>query len=148
MALAAMVGSLLRSDINLIGLSVMDVLLGLIKQMRKLFQLQLSDTPDDSADEKAGHDEIAAAAMATTAPTAATTATATTTTTSGLPKRRELLAQLEQCVGDLATHVYYADQVPDMISAILVRLKPSSTSSTTSTPCCSPRCSCVPAATW
>ena len=35
------------------------------------------------------------------------------------------MAQLQQCIGDLATHVYYADQISDMVSAILGRLKPS-----------------------
>jgi len=41
----------------------------------------------------------------------------------------ELLAQLQQCIGNLATHVYYADQISDMVSAILGRLKPSVLSS-------------------
>ena len=39
--------------------------------------------------------------------------------------RLELLAQLQQCIGSLATHVYYADQISDMVSTILGRLKPS-----------------------
>lgn len=46
--LVAMISSLLRSDVNLIGLSVMDVLLGLIKQMKKLLQLPRS-TPGTEA---------------------------------------------------------------------------------------------------
>ena len=36
-ALISIIGSILRSDVNLIGLSVMDVLLGLVNQIRKLF---------------------------------------------------------------------------------------------------------------
>ena len=113
-ALAAMTGSLLRSDINLIGLSVMDILLGLIKQMKNLFKLQVGGgTPNGSVDVKANGSDAEDAELG---------------------KRRELLSMLEHCVGDLATHVYYTDQIPDMISAILIRLKPTRSASTTSTP--------------
>ncbi|KAK5998851.1 Protein EFR3 [Cladobotryum mycophilum] len=112
MALTAMIESLLRSDINLIGLSVMDVLLGLIKQIRKLFQLSnigsRAETPND---EKTDSDREQG--------------------TRG--QRKELLVRLEQCIGDLASHIYYADQISDMIAAILGRLKPSQ-SSAISTP--------------
>ncbi|CAG8895826.1 unnamed protein product [Penicillium nalgiovense] len=40
------------------------------------------------------------------------------------PRRQDLLTLLEQCIGDLATHIYYGDQVADMIQAILRRFKP------------------------
>lgn len=40
----------------------------------------------------------------------------------------KLLARLQQCIGNLATHVYYADQISDMVAAILGRLKPSALS--------------------
>ncbi|KAL2757751.1 hypothetical protein ACRALDRAFT_1047737 [Sodiomyces alcalophilus JCM 7366] len=83
MALAAMISSLLRSDVNLIGLSVMDVLLGLIQHIKRVLHLPGSVDPT------------------------------------------ELLDLLGQCIGHLATHVYYADQISDMISAILFRLRPS-----------------------
>lgn len=113
MALISIIGSLLRSDINLIGLSVMDVLLGLVKQMRKLFHpangsSQVASVLDEKLDAEAD--------MSATSP------------------RRLLLDRVQQCVGDLATHVYYADQITDMITAIIVRLKPTRSSSTTSTP--------------
>ena len=111
LALTIMIGSLLRSDINLIGLSVMDVLLGLIKQMRKLFALQIGSSPSGSIDEKA-----------------------TPEVDTELPKKKELLLQLEQSIADLATHVYYADQISDMISIILARLRPTRSSSSASTP--------------
>ncbi|KAM3503426.1 hypothetical protein MY10362_004210 [Beauveria mimosiformis] len=108
----AIIGSMLRSDLNLIGLSVMDVLHGLIRQMRKLFQLRTGSNPsvsgsDDQLDNP--HD-------------------------SRSTLRADLLHRLESCIGDLAHHVYYADQVWDMITAILVRLKPSQASSTASLP--------------
>ncbi|KOS21984.1 Protein EFR3 [Escovopsis weberi] len=99
-ALTAMIESLLRSDINLIGLSVMDVLLGLIKQIRKLFQLtNMGASTQSLASDK----------------------------TNGLKAGGSsvLLTRLEQCIGDLASHVYYADQISDMIATILGRLRPS-----------------------
>ncbi|POS71668.1 hypothetical protein DHEL01_v209936 [Diaporthe helianthi] len=83
--LTAMIGSLLRSDVNLIGLSVMDIMLGLVQHMRRLVQM-----PGDP--------------------------------TSGAKK--ELLGRIQQTMGDLATHVYYNEQIIDMVSALLLRLKP------------------------
>ncbi|CAI6094078.1 unnamed protein product [Clonostachys chloroleuca] len=113
LVLVSIIGSLLRSDVNLIGLSIMDVLLGLVKQIRKLFRPSGSVNPTDSAaDEKTESD---------------------TEPSTPLP-RKQLLERLEGCIGDLATHVYYADQITDMIAAIIARLKPSRSSSTGSTP--------------
>lgn len=84
--LTAMIGSLLRSDVNLIGLSVMDIMLGLVQHMKRLVQM-----PGDP--------------------------------TGGA--RKELLGRIQQTMGDLATHVYYNEQIIDMVSALLLRLKPS-----------------------
>lgn len=110
----AMIGSLLRSDINLIGLSVMDVLLQLVQQVRKLLLLPaLTENGGQSKEE------------------APSTAAGTVQVAS---KRKELLDRMERCIGDLATHVYYADQVSDMVSTILHRLKPTRSSSTSSSP--------------
>ena len=111
MALTTMMGSLLRSDVNLIGLSVMDVLLGLIKQMRKLFQLRSSAS--QSEDDAPGAVDIEKEAHS---------------------QGKSLLGRLEQCIGDLATHVYYADQIADMIAAVVLRLKPRRSSSNNSSP--------------
>jgi hypothetical protein len=111
LTLAAMIGSLLRSDVNLIGLSIMDVLLSMVKQIKKLIQLS-TETRNGAAAEK----------------------TETETEGASYAQRNELLARLEQCVADLATHVYYADQISDMIAAILARLKPSRSPSSLSTP--------------
>ncbi|KAI5464226.1 hypothetical protein BGZ63DRAFT_350668 [Mariannaea sp. PMI_226] len=108
MALTAMMSSLLRSDINLIGLSVMDVLLGLIKQMRKLYKLR---SPSSQSDDEANAADVNQNARYQT---------------------KHLLTRLELCIGDLATHVYYADQISDMIAAVIIRLKPSRSSSNSS----------------
>ncbi|EFQ26607.1 hypothetical protein CGRA01v4_09194 [Colletotrichum graminicola] len=111
---AAMIGSLLRSDINLIGLSAMDVLLGLIQHMKKLIQLpggfgRVEGDAEETPSSPQGSGDVFA-------------------------QRKELLERIQICIGDLATHVYYADQISDMISTILLRLKPSKSSSTTSSP--------------
>jgi hypothetical protein len=119
--LATMVGSLLRSDINLIGLSVMDVLLGLIQHVLRI--LQLGGSAAHSQQREAVGDEQTSD---DTSPASSAIGTAITeTVNSPSILRKQLLAQLQQCIGDLATHVYYADQISDMIAAILLRLKPS-----------------------
>ncbi|KAL7804609.1 hypothetical protein V8C43DRAFT_300670 [Trichoderma afarasin] len=114
-ALTAMIDSLLRSDINLIGLSVMDVLLGLIKQIRKLFTLSNVGSRAETPSDKAATDSDLEQKL-------------------HQPQRKELLGRLEQCIGDLASHIYYADQISDMIAAIVGRLKPGRSSSAPSTP--------------
>ncbi|KAL1894617.1 plasma membrane localization protein [Ceratocystis pirilliformis] len=94
--LVSMIASLLRSDINLIGLSVMDVLVGLMQYMKKIARL-----PDDF--ETSSITDAAAKTIA--------------------QKKMELLAKVQMCIGGLATHIYYADQISDMILAMLIRLR-------------------------
>lgn len=106
LVLTAMIGSLLRSDVNLIGLSVMDVLLGLIQHMKRLVHMPGDPTGGTSKE-----------------------------TVTPAAQRRELLGRIQQTMADLATHVYYNEQIIDMVSALLLRLKPAKGSSTsTSTP--------------
>ncbi|PVH84986.1 hypothetical protein DL98DRAFT_511923 [Cadophora sp. DSE1049] len=121
LVLATMVDSLLKSDINLIGLSVMDVLLGLIQHVLRLLQLdgatphfQQENGTGIARNESGDPSPSASGGVATAEPAAVPT-----------HLRKELLDRLQQCIGDLATHVYYADQISDMVSAILLRLKPS-----------------------
>ncbi|KAJ4259756.1 plasma membrane localization protein [Fusarium torreyae] len=111
LALVTIMSSLLRSDVNLIGLSMMDVLLGLIKQMRKLFRLRSPASQSDDGNTAAVESD-----------------------TAMRQKTKHLVGRLELCIGDLATHVYYADQISDMISAIILRLKPSRSNSINSSP--------------
>ncbi|XDG07865.1 hypothetical protein ABKA04_007480 [Annulohypoxylon sp. FPYF3050] len=101
----SIIGSLLSSDINLIGLSVMDVLLGLIQHMKRV--LKHSGSSRGSA---ASGDEKASAAPDLSQHVSA--------------PYRDLLTRIQKCIGHLATHVYYADQISDMVSGILLRLKP------------------------
>ena len=117
LVLVTMIDSLLKSDINLIGLSVMDVLLGLIQHVLRVLQLNALPHAQQNDGSEAGDPSPATSVGAigemVTVPTTL---------------RRDLLARLQDCIGDLATHVYYADQISDMVSAILLRLKPSSLS--------------------
>jgi hypothetical protein len=110
LVLATMIDSLLKSDINLIGLSVMDVLLGLIQHVLRV--LQLDGAIGHSQENGLGTKE----------------ATTNGDETASVPTsiRKALLERLQECMADLATHVYYADQISDMVSAILLRLKPAS----------------------
>lgn len=133
--LLSLVDWLLKSSINMIGLSVMDVLLGLIQHILLLLQLggkgssvlphhQQTDAIDlfqgaealmnGSDNHKDKSEKNGDEAMPSS-------------------NRQELLTRLHRCIGDLATHIYYSDQISDMVSAILLRLKPSPNSAVGST---------------
>jgi hypothetical protein len=130
LVLATMVGSLLRSDINLIGLSVMDVLLGLIQHVLRI--LQLGGIGPHLQQKDVTGDEKYSVRDASKEPSPSTSVSGNAMTeVAVIPSapRKDLLIRLQKCIGDLATHVYYADQIPDMITAILLRLKPSPLSS-------------------
>ncbi|KAI0203231.1 hypothetical protein F4808DRAFT_35966 [Astrocystis sublimbata] len=104
--LASIVGSLLRSDINLIGLSVIDVLLGLIQHMKRTLR-HCAASRDGTTSGRSGDAELASDGL------------------DEIPSQHlTLLSRVQQCMGDLATHVYYADQISDMISAVLSQFKP------------------------
>lgn len=91
---------LLKSSVNMIGLSVMDVLLGLMNYASNILSPRNIDT------EKKKPEDILPIFTSISSP------------------RKTLLSLLEHSIGDLATHIYYGDQVPDMIRAILRRHKP------------------------
>lgn len=121
--LAAMVGALLRSDINLIGLSVNDVLLAFVAHIKRLVQMPGDPNSMRSDPPMPGQPD----------PRSPTTLQFAEEAERVAAHRKDLLLRLQECIGDLATHVYYADQISDMISTILRRLRPSRSSST-STP--------------
>lgn len=87
---------------NLIGLSVIDMLLGLINQTIRLASV-VAPRQGSVADQQALQ--------------------RTNTTNSQQEAARELLPSLKDCIANLARHVYYADQVTDMISFIMLRVK-------------------------
>ncbi|PLB53402.1 hypothetical protein P170DRAFT_129410 [Aspergillus steynii IBT 23096] len=106
-----MIDRLLKSPVNMIGLSVIDILLGLMQYMSFLVSPSRAEKTTEEASEKQnGHSD-----------------------TMGEPsaKKQELLSLLQNCIGDLTTHIYYGDQVVDMIRAILTRLRPSSSNEQT-----------------
>ncbi|CZS98647.1 related to myosins, conserved, ubiquitous membrane protein required for cell viability [Rhynchosporium graminicola] len=121
LVLATMVDSLLRSDINLIGLSVMDVLLGLVQHVLRILQLDGAN-PHYQQNKGVG---VARNENGDPIPSSGTGLVSTESATVPTNLRKDLLDRLQQCIGNLATHVYYADQISDMVSAILLRLKPS-----------------------
>ena len=133
--LISLIGWLLRSDLNMIGLSVIDVLLGLVQHILLLLRLggkgsnilphhQQTDAIDLFQDADIigflpanDHTE-----KLTTEPEMAPPST----------NRQELLIRVQRCIGDLANHIYYSDQISDILTAILLRLKPSPTSGVSS----------------
>lgn len=122
--LVAMIGALLRSDINLIGLSVIDVLLQFIAHMRKLVQMPGDPNSMRSEPHLPGQPD----------PRFASSTQFTNSAEQVAAERKDLLLRLQECTGDLATHVYYADQISDMISTILQKLKPPRSGSTSGSP--------------
>lgn len=132
LVLAKVIDYLLASTINFIGLSVMDVLVGLISHTLLLLQLGGSGSSilphhqqttsvlsDSDLTDQENSKKLAGVVMEVVKePSQA---------------RFKLLETVRKCMADLATHVYYTDQISDMIEAILSRLKPSRMSSITST---------------
>lgn len=94
---------LLKSSVNMIGLSVLDILYGLMHYVSDIL------SPQDNTEGKEKAEQTPDTAFFLSA------------------QRKGLLALVEQCIGNLATHIYYGDQVADMMRAILCRFKPAPT---------------------
>ena len=128
LVLVGLVGWLLRSDINLIGLSIMDVLLGLIQHI--LLVLQLGGKKSDVLPHHQQTEAIElfkdSKGLVDAPSSTESLAKAGHSTEEQTPSsnRQELLGALQTCIGDLATHIYYSDQISDIITAVLLRLKP------------------------
>ena len=129
--LVSLIGWLLRSSVNMIGLSVMDVLLGLIQHVLLLLQLG-----GRGANLLPRHQQTGAIDLFRGVDVIAEQYTKDgRQTKQSVPSsnRQELLVRLQRCIGDLAVHVYYSEQISDIITAILLRLKPSPNSNVTTT---------------
>lgn len=138
LALATMIDWLLSSSINLIGLSVMDVLLGFVQHTLLLLQLGGRDskvTPHHQQSEALDLYRDANETFESGSPfnDGERGRGQSTDEATPSPVRQELLLRLQKCIGDLATHIYYTDQISDMMTAILARLKPSLQSNVSST---------------
>ncbi|KAF2834729.1 hypothetical protein M501DRAFT_1009019 [Patellaria atrata CBS 101060] len=137
LVLASIVGWLLSSPINFVGLSVMDVLIGFISHILLLLQLGGEGTtlfPHHQQTDVVGTNQTLKGADISPLPAGNLTSTVVMEVVKSPSKTRiRLLDQLQTCIGALATHIYYTDQVSDMITAILSRLKPSPASGISST---------------
>ena len=121
--LAQIVSHILGSNINLIGLSVMDILLGLLQHVLLILQLGTTRNtfpgPGQSGVTSSEEDlKGRSSTQRSSTPVMEVVKTPS-------PARVQLLDQLRQCIANLAVHIYYTDQISDMVSAILLRLKPS-----------------------
>lgn len=129
LVLVTLVGWLLKSNINMIGLSVMDVLLGLVQHILLLLQLGGKGSnvlPHHQQTDAIDLFEATKEFVNRSSPiNSVEDVSADSEVTSPSANRQELLKRLQRCIGDLATHVYYSDQISDIIAAILLRLKPS-----------------------
>ena len=131
LVLVSLVGCLLRSSINMIGLSVMDVLLGLIQHILRLLQLGGKGSnflphyqQTDAIDLFRGTESL----IESTMPVNDGKVSPPVESTPPSSNRQQLLARLQKCIGDLAVHIYYSDQISDIIKTLLIRLKPSNKS--------------------
>lgn len=130
--LATVIDHLLASTINFIGLSVMDVLVGLISHTLLLLQLggpgstivpHHQQTTSVMSQKNLGNRDSSKTLSGVVMEVVKEASQA----------RIQLLDLVQKCMADLATHVYYTDQISDMVEAILSRLKPSRLSSISST---------------
>lgn len=132
LVLTTLIDWLLSSSINLIGLSVMDVLLGFIYHMLALLQLGGPNSRFVSAqsyDATGLFREIKEAFDPSTVLTGSDQPpTASKLEAKPSAIRQELILRLQKCIASLSNHIYYTDQISDMIAAILARLKPSAQS--------------------
>lgn len=132
LVLTTLIDWLLSSSINLIGLSVMDVLLGFIYHMLALLQLGGPNSRFVSAqsnDTTGLYREIKEAFDPSTVLTGSEKPrTPSKPEAKPSASRQELILRLQKCIASLSNHIYYTDQISDMIAAILARLKPSTQS--------------------
>lgn len=132
LVLATVIDYLLASATNFIGLSVMDVLVGFISH--SLLLLQLGGPGSNIVP----HHQQTTSVMSekeTSVPSSASNLAGVVMEVVKKPSdaRLQLLDTVQRCMADLATHVYYTDQISDMVEAILSRLKPSRLLSASST---------------
>ncbi|KAF2151879.1 hypothetical protein K461DRAFT_279393 [Myriangium duriaei CBS 260.36] len=126
--LARIISQLLASDVNLIGLSVMDVLLGILRHMVNVISDgSRKSIANGNSDMSSTNDSHHSATTLSTKHVGGETPMIDAESRKN-PIRSRLLFQLQQCISNLAVHVYYTDQISDMVIAILLRLRPGSIS--------------------
>ncbi|KAF3213710.1 plasma membrane localization protein [Orbilia oligospora] len=130
---AQLISWLLSSTVNLVGLSVMDVLVSIIAKILQLLQLESKPSPPSSPKAVEKPPPTASPSL-TTAAIFAITATITEVVKSPSSTRKDLLHKLRKCIADLGTHIYYTDQISDIAGEVLLRLKPSPSAPLTTDP--------------
>ena len=120
LTLASLVDWLLCSRMNLVGLSVVDTLIALLQHLLALHRHQRPSSSGSSQPRPPSSEKPAANGNE------AAPASPVHENNEAVSKmlRQELIELVQKCLGDLATHIYYADQVSDMIRTIVSRLKP------------------------
>ncbi|KAI7485687.1 hypothetical protein KC351_g3807 [Hortaea werneckii] len=127
---ASLIDHILRSDLNLIGLSTMDVLLQLMQHTLRILQSGVAPPATASSNSASAPNTPKTPASGASQPaSAAEQSRSNGDTDRPSPPTTELVDRLKSCIAGLATHIYYTDQISDMIGAILLRLKPNPTSS-------------------
>jgi hypothetical protein len=114
--ITVIIGFLLSSSINFIGLSVMDVLVGLVQHILLLLQLGGPGTAIQPLPQANGLEK---SLTQTSSPVVMEIAKKPS------ESRIQLLNELQRCIGCLSVHIYYSEQISDMIASLLARLKPS-----------------------
>ena len=132
LVLAVVIDHLLASTINFIGLSVMDVLVGLISHTLLLLQLG-GPGSNILPHHQQTTSVLSEKDLGGQTPSNNLSGVVMEVVKEPSNVRVLLLNTVQRCMADLATHVYYTDQISDMVGAILSRLKPSRLSSVTST---------------
>lgn len=123
--LVEIIRSLLSSHINFIGLSIIDVLVGFIQHILLLLQLGGEGTAVHPHHQQSDVVDSSNSVKPKTSPTPQSNGkTAVETIAEASKERVELVNLLQKSIGSLATHIYYTDQISDMILTILTRLKP------------------------
>jgi protein EFR3 len=133
LVIATLIDWLLSSDINLIGLSIMDIMLGLVQHTLLLLQLGGRESKIHLHVPQTDTLGFVREAQETFDPGSVLTDEARGREAGTLesvpsPARQELLNCLQKCIAALSNHIYYTEQISDMMSAILARLKPSPSS--------------------
>ena len=122
--LCSLIEWVLRSDVNMIGLSVIDVLIGLIQHVNAILRHrpQTNELPQH---EETGSIDIFKDAQTTLnepgSPAVTETSFVAETTQ---PIRDTLVKKLTGCISGLAMHQYYSDQVVDIVETVLGRFHP------------------------
>ncbi|KAF2016672.1 hypothetical protein BU24DRAFT_207615 [Aaosphaeria arxii CBS 175.79] len=123
LVLAGIIEYLLSSTINFIGLSIMDVLLGIISHA--LLLLQLGGTGTSIMPHHQQTNPVNSASDLQDKGSEKSEGVVIEPVKEPSQTRVQLLDTLKTCMASLATHVYYTDQISDMVAAVMRRLKPS-----------------------